>query len=78
MQESAWEWVTKLGKNVTGRQKEWEKVGDRYRDSRETTREGETENLRENVIWSECFWLHAPFALLTERESDGHWQELNQ
>lgn len=38
----------------------------------------ESENLRENVIWSECFWLHAPFALLTERESDGHWQELNQ
>lgn len=51
-------------------------VSDRYRDARETARE--RENLRENVIWSECFWLHAPFALLTERQSDGHWQELNQ
>lgn len=35
-------------------------VRDRHRDG---GGEGVTEKLRENVIWSGCFGLHAPFAL---------------
>lgn len=31
---------------------------ERHREAR-----GEAEKLRENVIWSECFGPHAPFAL---------------
>lgn len=62
------------------RQKDDERVrdgaGDRERCKRDSKRE--TEKLRENVIWSGVLgcMLHLPS--LTERESDGHWQELNQ
>lgn len=39
----------------------------------ERQQEGETKKLRENVIWSGCFGLHAPFAL-PDREGD--WRAL--
>lgn len=48
---------------MSGRQKDRvrDEARDRHGDVRETVRE--TEKLRENVIWSGCFVLHAPFAL---------------
>lgn len=53
----------KVGKNAAERQKDRVRDGarDRHGDVRETVREAD--KLRENVIWSGCFELHAPFAL---------------
>lgn len=52
-------------KNAVERQKDRGKVRDgaRERQRCKTDSERETEKLRENVIWSGCFGLHAPFAL---------------
>lgn len=50
-----------------GRQREGARNGVRYRDLRETARE----KFRENVIWSGCFRLHAPFALPYR---EGEWR----
>lgn len=63
--ESVSEQTTKSEKNAVERQKDRVRVRDgvrdRHADARKTARE--TEKLRENVIWSGCFGLHAPFAL---------------
>lgn len=50
-------------KNAAERQRDRVRDGarDRHGDVSETVRK--TEKLRENVIWSGCFELHAPFAL---------------
>lgn len=73
VQESAWECVTKLGENVTGRQKEWKKMWDRYRDS-----ERQQERERDWDFEGKCdlFWVFLAACSICPPDREGEWRAL--
>lgn len=57
----------------------WEGNNEKEQENqRESAREKERELRRDNVIWWWCFLAACSICPLKRRESDEHWQELNE